>query len=156
MTTTDTTTTSTTSTAAWAEGATFDVYVFGSRSAATAALTCATIGGSVDPKAEAMSAAFAGTMEPKRVAGRICSAARRAGMPAPSPTILARRIVALLKGEQYGTMPYGDGDRTIVFVRTGGALPLARTLKKNADARLDAARPAIAAADALKPRLIAA
>jgi hypothetical protein len=147
-----TTTTDTTTTAPIA----FDVYVFGSRSAATAALTCAMVGGNVDPKAEAMIAAWQGVKSPKQVAGRVNRAADRAGLPKASETVLARRIVELVKGQAYGTMPFGDGDRTIVFVPVGGALPLARTLKKNADARLKAARPALKAAADLKPRLIAA
>lgn len=131
--TTDTTTTTT-----------FDLYVFGSRAAATAALTSAIAGGKVDHAAETMRAAFvAGDVEPKRIAGRICAAAKRAGMPAASPTILARRIPEIVKGASYGTMPYGDGDRTIVFVPTGGALPTARTLKANGAKRLKAAAPAI-------------
>lgn len=134
----------------------FDVYTFGSRSAATAALTCAMIGGNVDGKVEAMRAAFQGTMSPRRVAGRVAAAAKRADLPAISPTILARRMLELLKGEHYGTMPYGDGDRTIVFVRRDSALPLARTLKKNADARMQAARPALKAAADLAPKKLAA
>lgn len=142
-------------------GMTFDVYVFGSRSAATAALTCATLGDMADAKIEALEAArqhkrSGEAFTARNVASRINGAARRAGLTPASETVLARRIVETLKGKAYGTMPYGDDDRIIVFVPTGGTLPLTRTLKANAEKRIEAARPALAAASAMRPRQLTA
>lgn len=138
----------------------YDVYLFGSRAAATAAILAASTG--ANPSAELIDAARqvprdgADAFTAKQVANRLVSAAKRQGLPAPSPTTVARRLPELLKGKTYATLPYGDEDRTLVVMRAGHKPAAVRTLKKKAAERMEAARPALVAARAAAPRQLAA